>query len=93
MAPRWTYVDPQVFSPLVSFQTVIMALVGGAMTATGPLLGAAFIGLASELLLLQFRYVYMLALGLLLIAAVLWAPDGLATGLRRWRSARRAAAS
>ena len=30
MAPRWTYLDPQVFNPFVSFQTVIMALVGGA---------------------------------------------------------------
>src|SRR5438445_5046024 len=33
MAPRWTYLDPQVFNPLVSFQTVIMALVGAATTA------------------------------------------------------------
>jgi branched-chain amino acid transport system permease protein len=93
MAPRWTYVDPQVFSPLVSFQTVIMALVGGAMTATGPLLGAAFIGLASELLLLQFRYVYMLALGLTLIAVVLFFPQGLAAGLQRLRGRRLPAAS
>jgi len=39
MAPRWTYLDPQVFNPLVSFQTVIMALVGGATTVVGPALG------------------------------------------------------
>ena len=83
MAPRWTYLDPQVFSPLVSFQTVIMALVGGATSVAGPVLGAAFIGLASEILLLQFRYVYMLALGLTLIAVVLFVPEGLAAGLRR----------
>ena len=36
MAPRWTYLDPQVFNPLVSFQTVIMALLGGATTVIGP---------------------------------------------------------
>ena len=36
MAPRWTYLDPQVFSPLVSFQTVIMALVGGATSVGRP---------------------------------------------------------
>ena len=47
MAPRWTYVDPQVFNPLISFQTVIMALVGGATTVIGPIVGAVFIGLAS----------------------------------------------
>ena len=93
MAPRWTYLDPQVFSPLVSFQTVIMALVGGVTSVAGPVLGAAFIGLASEILLLQFRYVYMLALGLTLIAVVLFLPEGLAAGLRRLHGRRRTVAS
>ena len=78
MAPRWTYLDPQVFNPLVSFQTVIMALVGGATTVVGPALGAAFLGLVSELFLLRFRYAYMLALGLTLIAVVVAFPSGLA---------------
>src|SRR5713101_405932 len=78
MVPRWTYLDPQVFNPLVSFQTVIMALVGGATTVVGPALGAAFLGLVSELFLLRFRYVYMLALGLTLIAVVVAFPSGLA---------------
>ena len=93
MAPRWTYLDPQVFNPLVSFQTVIMALVGGATSVAGPVLGAVFIGLASEVLLLQFRYVYMLALGLTLIAVVLFVPEGLAAGARRLRGRRRSPAS
>ena len=88
MAPRWTYVDPQVFNPLVSFQTVIMALVGGAATVGGPIAGAAFLGLASEVLLLQFRYLYMLALGLVLIAVVVLFPGGLGElGRRSRRSA------
>jgi len=77
MAPRWTYLDPQVFNPFVSFQTVIMALVGGAGTVVGPLLGAALVSLASEALLLRFRYVYMLGLGLVLIVVVLLLPEGL----------------
>jgi branched-chain amino acid transport system permease protein len=77
MAPRWTYLDPQVFNPLVSFQTVIMALLGGATTVAGPVLGAVFLGLLSETLLLQFRYFYMLSLGLVLIAVVLLLPTGL----------------
>ncbi|HEV8440701.1 MAG TPA: branched-chain amino acid ABC transporter permease [Methylomirabilota bacterium] len=82
MAPRWTYLDPQVFNPFVSFQTVIMALLGGATTVAGPILGAVFIGVASEILLLKFRYAYMLGLGLALILVVLALPDGLA-GLGR----------
>jgi branched-chain amino acid transport system permease protein len=83
MAPRWTYLDPQVFNPLVSFQTVIMALLGGATTVVGPVLGAVFLGLLSETLLLQFRYVYMLSLGLVLIAVVLLLPSGLSSLFRR----------
>jgi branched-chain amino acid transport system permease protein len=85
MAPRWTYLDPQVFNPLVSFQTVIMALLGGAGTVVGPVLGAVFLGLLSEALLLRFRYFYMLSLGLVLILVVLLLPAGLAGLLRRRR--------
>jgi branched-chain amino acid transport system permease protein len=84
MAPRWTYLDPQVFSPVVSFQTVIMALVGGAATLWGPVLGAVFLGLAGEILLVKFRYLYLVGLGLTLMVVVLLLPNGLA-GLGRRR--------
>jgi branched-chain amino acid transport system permease protein len=91
MAPRWTYVDPQVFNPLVSFSTVIMALLGGAGTVAGPVVGAVFLGLAGEILLVRFRYFYMLGLGLTLIVVVLLLPRGLAGALagRRWSLSRR----
>ena len=85
MAPRWTYLDPQVFNPFVSFQTVIMALLGGASTVAGPVLGAVFIGLASEILLLKFRYVYMLGLGVTLIVVTLILPNGLVGLGQRFR--------
>ena len=80
MAPRWTYLDPQVFNPYVSFQVVIMAMLGGVTSLWGPIVGAVFIGLASEILLVKFRYFYMLGLGLTMIAIVLVLPSGL-TGL------------
>ena len=86
MAPRWTYLDPQVFNPVVSFQTVIMALVGGAGTVIGPVLGAVFLGLAGEILLVKFRYLYLLGLGLALIVAVLALPQGLAGMFARRRA-------
>ncbi len=88
MAPRWTYLDPQVFNPFVSFQTVIMALLGGATTVAGPIMGAVFIGLASEILLLKFRYVYMLGLGVALIVVVLALPNGLVGLAERFRHQR-----
>ena len=93
MAPRWTYLDPQVFNPLVSFQTVIMALLGGPTTIAGPAVGAAFLGLLSEVLLVKFRYVYMLGLGLVLIAVVLVLPGGLAGLAARRRALTAAVAS
>ena len=37
MAPRWTYLDPNVFNPFVSFQVVIMALLGGTTPVWGPI--------------------------------------------------------
>ena len=86
MAPRWTYLDPQVFNPLVSFQTVIMALVGGAASLWGPVLGAAFLGLAGEILLVKFRYLYQVGLGLTLMLVVLLLPEGLAALGRRRRA-------
>lgn len=88
MAPRWTYLDPQVFNPLVSFQTVIMALLGGPTTIAGPILGAVFLGLLSEILLVKFRYLYMLSLGLVLIVVVLLLPAGLSGLMRKRRRER-----
>jgi branched-chain amino acid transport system permease protein len=70
----------------VSFQTVIMALLGGPTTIAGPILGAVFLGLLSEILLVKFRYLYMLSLGLVLIVVVLLLPAGL-SGLMRKRRA------
>ncbi|MGH2375736.1 MAG: aldehyde dehydrogenase family protein, partial [bacterium] len=83
IAPRLTYLDPQIaFNPLISFQTVIMALLGGAGQTSGPIVGALFLGLVSELFLLQFRYAYMITLGSVLILTVLLLPHGI-TGWHR----------
>lgn len=53
MAPRWTYIDPSIaFAPAVSFQTLIMALLGGAGALFGPILGAVPLVLLFEYLAL-----------------------------------------
>ena len=55
MAPRWTYIDPPSPSiPMLSFQVVIMALLGGAGTLFGPLLGAVPLVLLFEVLTANF---------------------------------------
>jgi branched-chain amino acid transport system permease protein len=93
MAVRWTYIDPTaVFNPFIGLQTVLIAIVGGPLSLTGPLLAAVVFSLLAEFLRLQFPYAYLIALGLLLSGAGLYLPYGLA-GLWRDRAAGRAAAA
>jgi len=83
MSVRWTYIDPHtVFNPFIGFQTVLIALIGGAMTLWGPLIAAIVFSLLAETLRLQAPQVYMMSLGLLLILCVLYLPGGLAS--LRW---------
>jgi branched-chain amino acid transport system permease protein len=79
MAVRWTYIDPAaVFNPFIGLQTVLIAIVGGAMSLGGPIVAALVFSLLSEFLRLQFPYVYLAILGLVLIVAVLYLPGGMA---------------
>jgi branched-chain amino acid transport system permease protein len=83
MSVRWTYIDPAtVFNPFIGFQTVLIALIGGAATLWGPLIAAVVFSLLAETLRLELPQVYMMSLGLLLILCVLYLPGGLAS-LRR----------
>jgi branched-chain amino acid transport system permease protein len=83
MSVRWTYIDPgTVFNPFIGFQTVLIALIGGAATLWGPLIAAVVFSLLAETLRLQAPQIYMMSLGLLLILCVLYLPGGLAS--LRW---------
>ncbi|HSI59266.1 MAG TPA: branched-chain amino acid ABC transporter permease [Ideonella sp.] len=80
MSVRWTYIDPgTVFNPFIGFQTVLIALIGGAATLWGPLIAAVVFSLLAETLRLQMPQLYMMSLGLLLILCVLYLPGGLAS--------------
>ena len=51
MSVRWTYIDPTtVFNPFIGFQTVLIALIGGAATLWGPLIAAIVFSLLAETL-------------------------------------------
>jgi branched-chain amino acid transport system permease protein len=87
MSVRWTYIDPHtVFNPFIGFQTVLIALIGGAVTLWGPLIAAVVFSLLAETLRLQAPQIYMRSLGLLLILSVLYLPGGLAS--LRWDTLR-----
>ncbi|MEY8881993.1 branched-chain amino acid ABC transporter permease [Donghicola sp. XS_ASV15] len=76
-APRWTYIEPSiVFNPTVSFMTLIMALLGGAMRLWGPLVGAIPLFFLFEWLSVSFPDHFSIILGLLFILIVFWMPQG-----------------
>jgi branched-chain amino acid transport system permease protein len=87
MAPSWTYVDPAIaFNPLISFQVVIMALLGGAGRLYGPLLGVVPLVLIFEAINASFPNHFAIVLGLVFIVIVYFLPDGVAGLVDRWRT-------
>ena len=86
MALRWTYIVPAIaFSPMTSFQTMIMAILGGSADFRGPLLGATILILISEAFGIRFPYYYMILLGVTLILIVKFLPMGLLGAIRGLR--------
>ena len=75
------------FSASITFQMVVMALLGGLGTPFGPVLGAAFLTLVSEVLGTRLVYYYLIVIGVIIVAVSLFAPAGLA-GLFRLRPRR-----
>jgi branched-chain amino acid transport system permease protein len=77
MAPRWTYIEPAIaFSPMLSFQVVIMALLGGANRLWGPLVGVIPFTLLWEVISAEFPNQTMLLLGIAFLLIVYVIPQG-----------------
>jgi branched-chain amino acid transport system permease protein len=78
VAPRWSYVEPVVaFSPFVSFQVVIMALLGGTHRLWGPLVGVIPFVLVWELIAVNFPNQTTLLLGVCFLLIVYVIPNGI----------------
>lgn len=85
MATRWTYIDPTIaFNPLFSFMPVLMSIFGGVGRLYGPVLGATIFALLEEVLTTEFPYSYMLLFGIILIAVILFLPNGLVGLIDKW---------
>ena len=81
MAPRFGFINPNfAFNPLVSFQVVIMAILGGLQRLWGPVLGVIPLLVLSEELQTEFPFWYSVLLGLVFMVIVYFLPRGL-TGL------------
>ena len=69
---------------LVSGEIVIYNVIGGIGTLVGPIVGAAFFLLLREAFSRFFTEYYLIPLGMIFIAMVIFMPQGLLGFLRRW---------
>jgi branched-chain amino acid transport system permease protein len=77
VAPRWSYVEPNgAFSPFLSFQVVIMALLGGVHRLWGPLVGVIPFTLLWELINQSYPRLSTLLLGVCFLLIVYFIPRG-----------------
>jgi branched-chain amino acid transport system permease protein len=78
MAPRWTYIDPAIaFNPVVSFQVLIMALLGGVHRLYGPVFGVIPLALLFEILLAKFPNHFSILVGIAFLMIVYAIPRGI----------------
>ena len=91
LAPRTSYVTAQsVFNPEVSFLTVIAALLGGATSAWGPMLGVVPLLLVKDYISIAYANYFSVILGLILLGVVFFIPNGIVGLLHSARAALRA---
>jgi branched-chain amino acid transport system permease protein len=82
MAPRFGYVNPNIaFNPLIAFQVVIMALLGGMERLWGPVLGVVPLIVLSEWLQVKAPFWFSVILGLVFMGIVYFVPRGLTGAL------------
>ncbi|WP_228276199.1 branched-chain amino acid ABC transporter permease [Neopusillimonas aestuarii] len=89
IAPRWAYIEPSIaFNALVSFQVLVMALLGGIALYFGPVIGVVPLILAFEVLTKYFPDHFSMVLGAIFLIIVYWLPGGILGLLRRWGAIR-----
>jgi branched-chain amino acid transport system permease protein len=77
LAPRYAYVQPpSAFNPMISFQVVIMALLGGTRRLWGPLVGVIPYTFLIDFINAEFPDYTNIVVGVAFIAIVFLLPDG-----------------
>ncbi|HLJ20490.1 MAG TPA: branched-chain amino acid ABC transporter permease [Stellaceae bacterium] len=83
-AVQKSFAAPDFVFFLVSGQTVIFNVMGGIGTLVGPILGAGFFLLLHEVLSRFLTEYYLIPVGIIFIAMVIFLPQGLLGFARRW---------
>jgi branched-chain amino acid transport system permease protein len=77
LAPRYVYIEPSLaFAPILSFQVVIMALLGGASRLWGPLVGVIPFTFLLEAVSSNFPNQTTLVIGIAFLVIVYLVPNG-----------------
>jgi branched-chain amino acid transport system permease protein len=77
LAPRYVYIEPSLaFAPILSFQVVIMALLGGASRLCGPLVGVIPFTFLLEAVSSNFPNQTTLVIGVAFLVIVYLLPNG-----------------
>jgi len=86
-ASQFFFIVPdQVVGLEISNEIAIIAMLGGAGTLTGPLVGAVLLETATELFKSWFQEAHLLIYGVLIVLVVLFLPEGIVgTVARVWR--------
>ena len=78
LAPRFAYIEPpSAFNPMISFQVVIMALLGGTKRLWGPLVGVIPFTIVFDAVSAQFPNHTSIMMGLAFLAVVYLIPNGI----------------
>jgi branched-chain amino acid transport system permease protein len=79
------YIHPTSLSLTTSAEGMLAVIAGGSGTLAGPLIGAAIIVILKNFVSTYIQYWYML-MGFVFVVIVVFMPDGIVPGLRRWRA-------
>jgi branched-chain amino acid transport system permease protein len=78
------FINPVAASFQISVEVSLMAIIGGSGTIIGPFLGSGIV-LGLRNWVSSFFELHTAVMGLVFIATILWAPDGVAGFVNRWR--------
>jgi branched-chain amino acid transport system permease protein len=84
MAWFWSYLDPYMgFDLVLSFQTAIMAILGGMGTVFGPVIAAAFMSVLIEILSTNIPHFHNIIFGTLVTIIIIISPRGMMELIQR----------
>jgi branched-chain amino acid transport system permease protein len=91
-ASLFLYIVPdQVLPVQLSVEIAVVAMLGGAGTALGPIVGSLILESAAEVFKTQFREAHLMVYGVLIVIVVLFLPEGvvgtIANRVRVWKHA------